>query len=176
MRVFGIRLYVLLPLAQMVIAGVLLWRSELFAGHPGPDWAFILCISINAPVLLPRALWFRHLSGWHDHALLIVAIGLLWLWVALNITSWQRRQAVMMFSPRPLRLAGDLLPTAAGGLLGFIFVMNLPEVVRGMKYSRDFTEAMWLASEPALFLAWSILLSFFFGRDFIHCLSTRDPA
>jgi hypothetical protein len=177
MRVFGIRFYALLPLAQMVIAGALLWWSEIFRAlthfhdMPGPDRAFALCISINAPVFLLRALWFRHLSGWHDHALLIVVIGLLWFWVALNITSWQRRKAVRTFSWKPLRLAGDLLPTAVGALLGFVFVMNFPEVVRGIKYSRDFTEALWLASEPALFLAWSIALVFFFGRDLIHCVS-----
>jgi hypothetical protein len=178
MRVFGIRLYALLPVAQMAIAGALLWWSELFRALThlqdmrGPDRAFVLCISINAPVFLLRALWFRYLSGWQDYALLIVVIGLLWIWVALNVTSWQRRQAVMMFSWKPLRLAGDLLPTAVGALLSFVFVMNLPEVVRGIKYSRDFTEALWLVSEPALFLAWSIVLIFFFGRDFIHCVSS----
>jgi hypothetical protein len=178
MRVFGIRLYAILPLAQMAIAGALLWWSELFRALThlqdmgGQDRAFVLCISINAPVFLLRALWSRYLSGWHDHALLIVVIGLLWLWVALNITSWQRRRAVMMFSWKPLRLAGDLLPTAVGALLGFVFVMNLQELVRGIKYSRDFIDALWLASEPALFLAWSIVLIFFFGRDFTHCVSS----
>jgi hypothetical protein len=177
MRVFGVRLYVLLPLAQMSIAGVLLWWSELFRALTrlqdmrGPERAFVLCISINAPVFLPRVLWFRHLFGWHEQVLLIAVIGLLWLWVALNITSWQRRQAVMMFSWKPLRLAGDLLPTAMGALLGFVVVMNLPEVVRGIKYSRSFTDAVWIGSEPALFLAWSIVLIFFFGRDFVHCLA-----
>ena len=177
MRTFGIRLYALLPLAQMVIAGALLWRSELFRAlthlqdMPGPDRAFVLCISINAPVFLLRALWFRYLSGWHDHALLIVVIGLLWFWVAFSIRSWQSRRAVGMFSWKPLRLAGDLLVTAVGALLGFVFVMNFPEVVIRIKYSRDFTDALWLASEPALFLAWSIVLIFFFGRDFIHSAS-----
>lgn len=180
MRAFVIRLYALLPLAQMVIAGALLWRSELFRAltHlqdvPGPDRAFILCISINAPVFLLRALWFRHLSGWYDDTLLIVAIGLLWVWVALNIRSWQSRGAVRMFSWKPLRLAGDLLVSAVGALLGFVFVMNFGEVVIGIKYSRDFVDALWLASEPALFLAWSIALIFFFGRDFLHSVSRTE--
>jgi hypothetical protein len=180
MCVFWLRLYALLPLAQMVIAGGLLWWSNLFRAlthlqdMPGPDRAFILCISINAPVFLLRALWFRHLSGWHDHALLIVVIGLLWFWVALNITSWQSRRAVRMFAWKPLRSAGDLLLTAVGGLLGFVVVMNFPEVAIRIKYSQNLTEALWLASEPALFLAWSIVLIFFFGRDFIHCFSTQS--
>lgn len=176
MRVSGVRLYVLLPLAQMAIAGVLLRWSERFTAlthlqdMPGPDRAFVLCISINAPVFLLRALWFRHLSGWHDHALLIVVIGLLWFWVAFSIRSWQSRRAVGMFSWKPLRSAGDLLVTAVGALLGFVFVMNFPEVVIRIKYSRDFTDALWIGSEPALFLAWSIVLIFFFVRDFIHCI------
>jgi hypothetical protein len=175
MRVFGIRLYALLPLAQMVIAEMLLWWSERFRllthlqDMPGPDRAFVLCISINAPVSLLRALWFRHLSGWHDDALLIVVIGLFWFWVALNITSWQRGRSAMMFSWKPLRLAGDLLLTAVGALLGFVFAMNFPEAMIRIKYSRGFTETLWLASEPILFLAWSIMLILFFGRDFIHC-------
>jgi hypothetical protein len=61
---------------------------------------------------------------------------------------------------------------AVGALLGLVFVLNFPEVARGIKYSRDFTEVLWLASEPALLLAWSIVLIFIF-RGWLH--SMRFP-
>lgn len=105
-----------LPAAQVALAVALLWwdRALFFASMrrcdaPGPSPGFTVLLAISAPVRLLQEVWRNYIYtiyAWNnavpwDSAALIVAVGLLWHWVALNIRSWRRRRAVLVFSWRP---------------------------------------------------------------------------
>lgn len=72
---------------QMALAVALLWSDRLLqrsaarvCDMAGPSPAFTLLISVNAPVILPRTVWFYYLDldyAW-DIAVLIAAVGFLW--------------------------------------------------------------------------------------------------
>lgn len=120
-----------LPLVQMALAVGLLKRSEVWyaaimrvSDSPGISPSFRLLMAINAPIGLPRRLWSRFLLGSWDYPILIAAVGLLWYWVILNIDSWQRRGAVVMFSWKPMRLAGNLILIVTGGFWAMASVSN----------------------------------------------------
>jgi hypothetical protein len=77
-----------------------LQNAELANVHrcdsPGPGSpVFDVLISINTPIALPRALWDRHLSYYWSVAIFVVAVGILWHWVALNVQSWHQRGMVL---------------------------------------------------------------------------------
>lgn len=95
-----------------------------FDDLPGTAPAFRLCISINAPIALIRALWFRYLSTLGDSLALVLAVGALWYWVGLNVESWWRDRAVLRFRWAPLRLSSDVLLIATGAFWGLTFVAN----------------------------------------------------
>jgi hypothetical protein len=171
-----VKLRYALPAVQMALAAGLIWWSDQWLeaqmrlhhmADPAP--AFTLCICINAPIALPRALWFRHVSTFWDSVVLVLAVGVLWYWVALNIESLRRVGKVLMFRWVPLRLAGDLLLIATGAFSG---VRLAPEARRNLM----FWPWPWRLSIGVSLLAWSFGLIFFFGRDFIHCLRGMKPA
>ena len=146
---------------------------------PGPAPAFTLLVSINAPVAFPRALWSRYLPDPWDDLTLIAAVGLLWYWVALNIDSWRRSRTAVMFRWAPLRLVGDLLLIVTGAFWGLIFVgKDLAEGVRGEALRNHFflnwSQARWFIAVSGCHLAWSLVLIFFFGRDFICCVFRKE--
>jgi len=121
-----------LPLAQMILAVVLIWQSQVWllesfrhgSDMPGPGPYFTLLFAINAPVFYPRVLWVRHISGYCDNIILVAMIGLLWYWVALNVIAWRTRRAVQMFSWPPLRLGCDAVLTFYGLLFGVVCVWD----------------------------------------------------
>ena len=131
-----VKLRYVFPAAQMALAVGLIWWSDQWfkvqmrlQDMPGPAPAFRLCISINAPIALPRALIFRHLSASWDYVVLVLAVGILWYWVALNVESWRRNRAVLGFRWIPLRLAVNLLLIAMGAFWGLTFIVE----VRGLR-------------------------------------------
>ena len=175
-----VKLRYALPASQMALAVGLLWWSNQWSraqmrlqDMPGTPPAFTLCISINAPVALPRALLFRHVSVFRDYVLVVLAAGALWYWVALNIGSWRRNRTVLTFPWAPLRLSADLLLVGMGVLVGCWFVEE-GRSFRPLPW--PLASWFWMAGFLIPLLAWSLALIFFFGRDFIHCIRGRDPA
>jgi hypothetical protein len=166
-----VKLRYTLPVSQMALAVGLLWWTDLWfkatnrLGHIGDiSPALTLCISISAPVALVRAIWFRYLSAYGDYLALVLAVGALWYWVALNIESLRRNKKVLMFTWVPLRLASDLLLIAMGV---FWVIAWVPEARRSM------LSWPWMLAVVGSLLAWSVGLIFFFGRDFIACAPVR---
>ena len=130
-----IKLKFVLPIGQIVLVlGLLRWSylwsraAGRICDMPGPDPAWKLAFSVNGPVFLARLFWsaLRPSSVEFDPfiffvvdvAMLIVAVGLFWYFVSLNIYSWRSRRTVFMFSRVPLRLLGDALLITAGVILG----------------------------------------------------------
>ena len=152
---------------------------------PGPAPAFSLLASINFPVASLRVFWFRYLPGWWDDIVFVAAIGFFWYWVALNVYSWQQKRTVRIFSSIPLRLTVDLLLIAMGTLVGIYAVtdeLRLLAFVHGVHgealrncFPNNWPGWAWFIAIAGLHLAWSVVLIFFFGRDFIHCVLRKKP-
>ena len=116
-----------LPLAQtMVAVALLVWtdrweRALMRIQHmPGTPPSFTLLIAINAPLAMPRMLVYRYLPGWWENITLVVAIGVFWYWVSLNIESWQQSRRLFLFSWTPLRLVGDTIAVGIGVMWAFV--------------------------------------------------------
>lgn len=187
------KLKYVLPLAQMALAVSLLKWSELWyaaimrvSDSAGISPAFRLLFAISAPIGLPRLVWSRFLPGSWDYPILIAAVGLLWFWVALNVDSWRQRRAVCMFSRTPLRIAGDTLLILTGIFWGCACVGHDLDVgaivhraygqILGDCYPRGWQDASLCIAVVALQLTWSLVLIYFFGRDFIHCIRGKNLA
>jgi len=192
-----VKLTYALPLAQMVLASALIWWSELWeraanriCDMPGPAPAFDLLVSINAPAALVRASWRRlPYSVFHpmaafllDNGALVIAIGLLWYWVALNIYSWRLRRTVFIFRWMPLRLGGDALLIAVGVFWGISGIDDGRHSIvwahaRGMSCFGPYVWSRWLPSIAAtgLDFTWCFALIYLFGRDFLHGVFRKTP-
>lgn len=156
-----------LPLAQMILAVGLLRCSHFWfmaqakiSDMPGPAPAFTLLVSINAPVAMARAFLYRHLPPAWDEVTFILAIGLLWYWVASSILRWKERRSLVMFAWPPLRIFGDLLMIANGAFLGWLYI------VHGL----GFLTWRWFVPSSAFFAMWSLSLIVFFTVDIIRCI------
>jgi hypothetical protein len=179
-----VRLKYLLPLAQMALAAALLRWAFLsdnalkgVVDMLGPNPAFTLFVSINAPVAtLAQRLWNRDMPA--DFGL-VAAVGIFWYWIALNIDSWNERRTLVLFAWTPMRVGADLLLIAIGGLLGGVLIENgldlvnrnrgLPAtVVQGWMWS-------WFIPNWALLLVWSLGLVVLCGRDLIQCVRRESP-
>jgi hypothetical protein len=189
-----------IPLAQMALALVLLrlsyledvWQHRAGCHMCGPGPAFHLLISINVPVAVARAFWWRALysasEGFGpmiayllDGGTQVVAIGLLWYGVMLNVCSLQQGRMVLMFRWLPLRIAGNVILAATGmfwalycvanDLLGWNLWNLAPIVPRPEPSVYSF---LWFIVLVGLHLTWSLALIYFFGRDLALALS-RQP-
>lgn len=171
-----LRLRYILPAAQMALAIVLLGMSERwYLNHraddmPGTAPAFEVCMSINAPVALLRAAWSRYLPVVVDWIVIVLAVGLLWLWVSLNVESWRHSRTVYSFSRRPLRVTADLAFIALGAFWGMTFVAEVVWVVQARVVALPFTSWVSLVVIYGPLLAWSLALILFFGKDAIRCI------
>jgi|HubBroStandDraft_4_1064222.scaffolds.fasta_scaffold21481_5 hypothetical protein len=150
---------------------------------PGPTPASYLLHALNAP--LAHEVWsypLYQLPIWDngvlaDDVVLILAVGLLWYWVARNIQSWRQRRAVLMFAWRPARFSLDVFLVMYGALFGLIGLSRGHEAIRYAPYlvraGTCFGPGPWVNLLPSIatagfYLAWAVVLIFFFGRDFIH--------
>lgn len=179
-----LKLKYVLPLAQMLLAIALYWWSDTWfraalrvSDMPGLSPAFTLLVAINAPAALPRALWYLHVSEVLDRVILIVGVGLLWYWVALNIDSWRKGRRVCVFEWSPLRLAVDLVFVGEGVFLGFLClrgsmsVESIRVVALGLRlYPFGWLSILFIVAVEVFLVAWSFSLVYFFGRDFIHSI------
>ncbi len=165
-----------LPLVQMALALALLVWSQLWSrammrtqDMPGPSPAFTLLVSLNAPVALPRTFWFRYLPDRWDDVTFIVAIGLLWYWVALNVQSWRQQRMAYTFSRTPLRLTCDFVLISVGIFWGFTSWSETVSRYLPIAWSGW----LWFVLRMGLQLTWCVMLILFFGRDFIHCILAK---
>jgi hypothetical protein len=155
-----------IPLAQVALAVGLLTWSYLWYGAqarndmPGTAPAFTFLVSINAPVALLRAFLYRHLPGYWDDVTFILAIGLFWYWIALNILRWRERRSLVIFAWPPLRLFVDFLMIADGAFLGWFYILH----------GFGFLTWWWFVPCSAFYWAWCLALIVFFSRDFISCV------
>jgi hypothetical protein len=164
-----------LPLVQTLVAVALLvwtdrWERPLMRiqDMPGTPPSFTLLIAINAPLAMPRMLVFHHLPGWWHDITLVVAIGVFWYWVSLNIDSLRHGRRVFMFSWTPLRLAGDTIAVGIGVM--WIFVLWSSRWYYGLPPLLSLTEWLWFVPCLCLPILWSAVLIVLFGRDFVLCL------
>lgn len=184
------KLRYVLPLAQMTLAVVLIWQSQVWfervrheSDMPGPAPHFTLLFAINAPVFFPRALWFEHISYYWDNIILVAMIGLLWYWVALNVIAWRTRRAVQMFSWMPLRLGCDAILTFYGLLFGVMCIWDTVTPTIGLDgpYGLRNLDLDWrwqrslMATVMVLLLTRCIGLTYLFARDFAHCILRKKP-
>jgi hypothetical protein len=52
----------------------------------------------KSPIALVRVLWFGHASAFRDYLMLVLALGVSWYRVALNVDSWRRDRTVLTFT------------------------------------------------------------------------------
>jgi hypothetical protein len=135
---------------------------------PGPSPAFTMLVSLNAPLAFIRAIYYRHVPELLDRAGFIAAIGLLWYYVALNIESLRRAQAIFASSRLGLRLATDFLLVAAGVWCGFWSIAD------GYYFHLPLTLSWPYRLSCCMRAIWSVSLIFFFGRDFIICIRQKN--
>jgi hypothetical protein len=164
-----------LPLAQMALGVVLIqgWYSWLRAGMaaqaPSPD--HMLLLSINAPVSLARALWHNHVPDSWDNVAFILAIGIFWYWVALNILSLQERKALVLFRWAPLRIAADVLFIAMGACMGWWLCISTVTTLP----TSPLLQLRWPCLIPvwASVFIWSLASVFLPTHDLIRSFRTR---
>jgi hypothetical protein len=182
------RLPLILGIAQMLIAALLIWQSQVWnvammkrvRGTFGPGPWFIVCTSIDFPVAMLRGLWDRATFfggiSYVDYGLLVFATGVLWWWVGLNIVSLREQRSPFVPRSLPLRICMDLLFVAVGLFLGwYVFRCDLNLVLRSdwvfvfRYYFPSTAEGLLLfALQTSLHSAWAIAILFVFGRDLTH--------
>lgn len=169
------RLKYVLPMVQVLLAiGLLIsgneWEKAMMKHYdmPGTPPSFPLLIALNAPLAIPRSLVFRHLPGWWDEITLVVAIGVFWYWVALNIESWRQNRRLLMFSWKPLRMAVDIVAVGNGVISAFALWHDRWHDLPQLPSLNDW---LWYASWAGLWLLWCVVLIVLFGRDFVQAVS-----
>jgi hypothetical protein len=152
----------------MALAAALIWQSrrELAAAHihAGKTPSFSLLVLINPPATLLRSVWFNYVDNpWSNDATFVASIGMFWYLVALSVDYWQKRNTLLLFTSKPLRVAADLALIA----LGLYFVW----LVKGV----DVADMPWQWEAPALtsVFCWLLGPAFIFGRDLVHCVRRR---
>jgi hypothetical protein len=173
-----LKLKYMLPLVQTLVAvGLLVWTNRWeralmrINDMPGTPPSFALLIAINAPLAMPRALAFRFLPGWWDDITLVVAIALLWYWVALNLESWRRTRRILMFPWRPLRLLGDMIGVGAGVMCALVLSHDFfLWLAYGFPRIPSLTGWLWFVSCTCLPIMWSAALIILFARDLAYCV------
>jgi hypothetical protein len=145
----------------------LMAKMAAVRGEPymGPSPGFTLLVLLNAPLAFLRAFYTRHLPEVWDRAVLILAIGLFWYWIALNIEKFPLKRTVTTFALPTLRVTSDLVVMAVAGLVGISDVsrawwwlprMDVPD-----------PQGLWMLGSHLCLLTWSFVLLFFFGRDLV---------
>lgn len=170
-----VKLRYTLPEVQMALAiGAFWWSDRWFRVQmrlqdmPGPAPAFTLLMALNAPLALLRAFYYRFLPEFWYRVAFVATIGLFWQWVGANIESWRRNREVLTFHRAPLRILADLVLIALGILCGIWFAGEWREVG-----PLSWPSLPWILGFVGPLVTWSLALTLFFGRDFIHCARRR---
>lgn len=175
-----IRLRYLLPVVQILIAIALYaWSDATFremrrhSTGSGTTIGFTILMSLNAPLALPRGLYYGHagISELYDRVVLFLGITLLWYWVGRNLESWKERRTVLFFRWLPLRISTDIILIAYGGFWFFVVIrerlwhtMSLPDPAW-----------IWIAAVFTPVVTWATALVFFFGRDLLQAVRDKTP-
>jgi hypothetical protein len=162
--------YILPPFQMAFALALMLWdqqwqRRMRLSDMPGPSPAFTFLTAINFPAAILRMLWFQHLPDFWDALTFILAIGLLWYWVSLNLGSWRERRTVSLFSWTPLRVVTDFILLSGGAFYIFDFFRSR----RG--YMHWWGGSQWASNLIAL--AWCVVLVLLFGRDLLQNVRRR---
>jgi len=141
--------------------------------------------SVNAPVALVRALLSRFYFGWWSYNVgFVIAIGLFWHWIALNISSWRLYRTARTFVWLPLRIVADAALVIVGGLLGVItadtcglWAPVFHSRFGGIPlYGSTLSEYVYNTFIVCFWLIWSCGFILLFGRDLhLAILNARFP-
>jgi hypothetical protein len=177
-------------LVQAAVAWTLIWYDHVLqaaAMHrcdvPGASSpAFSILLAINLPLAIPRTIWDRYLPFPWSQTLLIVAVGVLWGWVALNVNAWREHRIAFVPKWDPLRFVVDFLLIFLA-LISLFVTGVLLEGVGAFSpfdphsfdcYGADFwSHLMPMVIVACSSFAWCFWLFFFFGRDLLYCVRRR---
>jgi hypothetical protein len=174
----------LLPVAQLALAAVLVrWSQTLTVSSrcdmPGPDPAFLLMISISAPVNLVRIfldLWLPYpwnLAAW------LGGVGLFWHRTRQMMERRLSGRRIVRIRSRAARLSIDSGLVAMGALF---VLMGMGELkMEALRYRQSDLlivgcfgpnwRTLLLALITSVFhLGWGVVFMTAFGRDFTECL------
>jgi hypothetical protein len=175
----GGKLRVVMPLAQMMLAALLLRLSFLHdaatqyddsrALHP----AFILLLCLNFPVSIPlKLLLYGRLSAlWFD-VIFVSIVGALWYGIATCISIYRKRGAVFPPDRLWLRVPADLLLLAMGVFLVWAVAAELRDYPFMLSPSH-LGGWFWFAPICVSSLLWSVGSVLVFGYDFANCVRRR---
>lgn len=165
-----------LPVAQVGFALGLLslahHRSEMLGSHAA--WKILL--GVNAPLISVRFLWWDVLAyyqadfpmGLLADGVSLVAVGLLWHGVTLNLEAWRQRRSVLNFKFRPLRAIVDVMLLSLGLFFGFFAVYALAHL-DGIPPNSTLFWLWWVPDLLQAFFSglWGLALAIPFGRDLV---------
>jgi hypothetical protein len=179
------KLKYLLPAANVVLRLLLLrWNNSLWhlvrCDAPGPSGVDRLLMSMNAPLIFQLRAWYDTFSYPWNVVTELVAVGLFWYWIALNISSWRSGGSMITFSWRPARFVLDAVLI----VLGLVFVLLAAnesmsallyaEVVKRSGFNSVGCfgpishELLASATAACFYLGWCAVLVLFCGRDFMQ--------
>jgi hypothetical protein len=135
-------------------------EETFLVSYTGCGLPYILFLFLNQPAVMARALWVDFVPGLLSDAMFVVAIGISWYWVGLNIRPWRQRNSLPLFTRPLLRIMADLLLVASSAYFSELF-RRVDVAHMGLQ---------WRAPMLACFLAWCLGSAFVFGRDLIYYL------
>lgn len=179
-----LRLAIVLPIIQVVVASLLLlWADRAAIPPPNFSVAWLLCRSLNAPVMLLMILFggnwnFVPQIPFVGRAFFLITVGFVWYLVGRAL---DRRGAKPAREPRIVTvLAVRSLVLVTGLLLLFIGWRELsdkifPSVSAFLTFMRmaGFTLPILGLIGTFLTLAWSVSLIFLSGRTFVRLIRRR---
>ena len=180
------KLKVMLPAANIALRLLLLrWDNSLshLAGacdSPGPSPADRLLMSMNAPLIFQLRIWYYSFSYPWNVAMEMIAVGLLWYWVAVNISSWRSGGNMITLSWRPARFGLDATLIILGLIFGLLAVNETRWGVIYAEYMRRWGlnsvgcfgpisyQSLAAMAAACFYLGWCAVLVLFCGRDVIQ--------
>jgi len=187
-----------LAAAQMALASALVWWDNALqiAQHyglhlcdsPGPTPVHPVLLSINAPLVvpqamweaLPRAIWGTFLPYYWSVGIMIAAVGLFWYWVGMNVQAWRARRTILMCSWRPARFFFDAVLILSGVICGLFgvgtaraVVLYWPQELHMGCYTPLWSYTLSSSVVALALLCWCLVLVFFYGRDFVLAVGRR---
>lgn len=174
-----IKLKYALPLVQMVVAWAVMdwtWLFHYFAFNnwgPTPPMWFVAMIDFPASEILLLALRWSDL-GRLGLWLFIALVGVLWYWVLRNVEEWRETGRLWLHDRRAARVAEDIALIAFGCISLAVAQMDfhLQIVLEGPRAAGRLWP--WAAGAVLCNLGWFVGLVFFFGRDMVQTLWSKN--